>query len=68
MKYKKIEIPEDQWVDFINIIYAAIQHINHTDENAKIMLTLRQIVGNAFHSGEVLVIDGKIVDRDHLRK
>ena len=67
-KYKTIEIPEDQWVDFINILYASIQHITHTEDNANIMLTLRQIVGDAFHNGEVLVINGRIVGRDHLKK
>lgn len=67
MTNKTINIPEEQWVDFINILYAAIQHITHTEENAAIMMTLRQIVGDAFQTGEVLVINGKIVSRDYLK-
>ena len=65
---KTINIPEEQWVDFINILYASIEHITHTEENAGIMMTLRQIVGDAFHKGEVLVINGKIVERDCFKK
>jgi len=64
---KTVSIPEELWVDFINVLYASIQHITHTEENEKIMLHLRQVVGDAFHNGEVLVVDGKIVHRDYLK-
>ena len=66
-KNKIVEIPKAQWVDFINVIYVAIQHISITKENAPIMSTLHEIVRNAFKDGEVLVVDGKIVDRDEVR-
>ena len=58
-KDKIVKIPKKQWVDFINVIYTAIQHIEHTEENTDIMLTLRQIVGDSFQEGEILIVDGK---------
>jgi len=64
---KTVSVPEEQWVDFINVLYSAIQHIKPTEQNEGIMATLRHIVGEAFHRGEVLVIDGKIVPRDYLK-
>ena len=67
MATKTVSIPEEQWVGFINVLYASIEHITHTEENREIMMTLRQIVGDSFHKGEVLVVDGKIVDRDYLK-
>ena len=67
MTKKTVDIPEELWVDFIDILYTSIQHITHTEKNEKIMLVLRQIVGDAFHNEEVLVVDGKIVHRDFLR-
>ena len=67
MTDKIVNIPEGQWVDFINILYASIEHIAHTENNRGIMMTLRQIVGDSFHKGEVLVVDGKIVPRDYFK-
>jgi hypothetical protein len=65
MENKNINIPEVLWADFINILYAAIQHIVPTEKNRKILQHMQTIVQGAFEKEEVLVVNGKIVDRKH---
>ena len=65
-KNKTIEIPGELWVDFIDIMYMAIQHTEATTDNLDIMNYFRSIIGGAFRDGEILVVDGKIIDKKNL--
>jgi len=67
MANKTVTVPEELWVDFINVIFSAVQHVVPTEENENIMLHLKQIVGDSFQNKEILILDGKIVGRDALK-
>jgi hypothetical protein len=66
MENKNVEVPIELWADFINVIYAAVQHITPTRENAEIITHLKGIVLKAFKDEDVLVVDGKIVDKKEI--
>jgi hypothetical protein len=63
-KIHKVEIPEELWAGFVDIVYAAILHITPTEENEGCLLYLQNIVEGAIEDGTVLVVDGKIVGRE----
>jgi len=65
-KNKTIEIPGDLWVEFIGLIYTAIQHIDATTDNIDIMNYFRSVIGGAFRDGDILIVDGKIIDKNDL--
>ena len=63
---KTIEIPKELWIDFVGLMYTAIQHVTLTEENKDVIQLLRNIIGESFHKGEILVVDGKIISKDKL--
>jgi hypothetical protein len=67
MKNKTIKIPGSLWVDLVNIFYLAIQHIERTDKNSTAIDFLKKILEDSFNAGEILIIDGKIIDKEDVR-
>jgi hypothetical protein len=65
---KKIEVPDGLYADFINVLFAADRHVKRTDKNERVMMFIKEVIGNAFHSGEVLVVNGTIIDKKNFNK
>lgn len=61
---KKLEIPKEIWCDFINVLYSAVEHIEPTDENKDCMGFIKNEIQKAIENQEVLIVSGKIVDKD----
>lgn len=61
---KKLEIPEELWCDFINVLYSAVQHIDPTEENQECMGFIKNEIQKTIENGEILVVNGKLVNRD----
>ena len=61
---RKLEIPKELWCQFVNVLYAAVEHIEPTEENKECMGFIRNQIQKTIEDGEVLVVSGKIVDRN----
>lgn len=61
---KTLEIPKEIWCDFINILYSAVEHIEPTKENRNCIGFIKNEIQKAIENEEVLIVNGKIVDRD----
>jgi len=61
-----LEVPEDTWVSFIEVLFTAVQHITVTEENITTINFLRNVITKAFEDGDILVVDGKIIAKDEL--
>lgn len=66
--HKKIEVPNDIWCDFMNVLYSAVQHIKPTEENVNCLNFIRNQIQESIEKQDVLVVDGKIVDKDKFIK
>ena len=65
---KKIDVPRELWCDFVNILYAATQHVKQTEENSDCLNFIRNEIQRSIENGDVLVIEGKIVDKESFLK
>jgi sulfur carrier protein ThiS len=59
-----VEIPEEIWADFVNVLFAADRRVVRTPENEKVMDYIKYIILQAFQDETVLIINGKIVPRE----
>jgi hypothetical protein len=59
-----IEVPEEIWADFINVLFAADRRVVRTPENESVMNHIKGIIHQAFQDKTILIINGKIVPRE----
>jgi hypothetical protein len=60
---RNIEVPDEIWADFIDVLFAADRHVVRTEENENIMSFIKGIIMQAFQEGSVLIINEKIVPK-----
>jgi len=65
---KKIEVPSHLWCEFIDVMFSAIKNIEPTKENAECMAFIKTEVYKAVEEGDILVVDGKLVDKEKYLK
>ena len=60
---KQIEIPEELYAQFIDVLYAGLVNIKETEVNQHIRFFMMYLIEQAVENKDILIIDGKIVDR-----
>lgn len=63
MSAKRIKIPKNIWASFIDVLYAAALHIDPSSVDPECMGFIQYIVREALSSGDLIVVDGKIMDK-----